>query len=124
MALSLHRLSRDPIQLRQQRVLAALNRKLLQLLIQVSSLLPTLLHAGADQLKGQKQGPLAFDAFKASQLLGLVVQACAVLHHGLMAIAAEAAVAITAPQLPVDGGLGTGAQLIALNAPRGVANYR
>ena len=124
MALRLHGLSRHPIELRQQRVLAALNRKLLQLLIQVFGLLPTLLHAGADQLKGQKQGPLAFDAFKASQLLGLVVQACAVLHHGLMAIAAEAAVAIAAAQLPVDGGLGAGAQLITLNTPRGVANYR
>ena len=96
MALSCYRRSRHPIQLRQQQILAALNGQLLQPLIQVFGLLPTLLHAGGHQLKGQKQGPLAFDAFKASQLFGLVMQPRAVLHHGLMAIAAEAAVAVAA----------------------------
>ena len=89
LALSLHRLSRHPIELRQQPILSALNSQLLQPLIQIVGLWPTLLHTCGDQLKGQKQGPLAFDAFKTSQLLGLVVQACAVLHHGLMAIAAK-----------------------------------
>ena len=51
------------------------------------------------------------------------MQPGAVLHHGLVTITAEAAVAIAAAQLPVDRRLSAGAELFDLNPPGRVANH-
>ena len=58
------------------------------------------------------------------QLLPLVVQPGHVLVHALVAIAAEALVAVAATQLAADRVAGAGHQLRILHRPGGVADHR
>ena len=117
-------LGRHQIELRQQGGAVHLNAQLRQLLAPAPGLLPAFLAAGGDQLVGQEQGPFAFDVLELGQLLALVVQAGAVFHQGLVAVAAEALVAVAAAQVAADFVAGAFHQLGILHGPGRVADHR
>ena len=122
-ALCLHPLIRHAIELRIQRLAIAFHRKGPELAVPASGILPTLFTAGGDQLEGQKQGPLRFDAFEFGQFLWLVVQPADVLHSGLVAVAQEAFVSVCPPQIPSDPTQGALHKVVVFNGPGGIAHH-
>ena len=114
-AFRLHPRLRHQVELGEQGIGPLLHRQILQTQIEGAGFIPALLKAGADQLKGQKQGPLAFEMLKTSELLRLVMQPGTVFHHRLMTITAEAGVAVLAAKMTANRRQGALAQLRLLN---------
>ena len=118
-----NRLLGHQIQLRQQRFPIHVHGELAEPLAPAPGLAPALFAAGRHQLIGQKQGPLALDVFELGQFLPLVVQTGVVFHHGLVAIAAEALVAVGPAQLGADLVAGALHEFGVLHGPGRVADH-
>ena len=90
----------------------------------MAGIVPAFLAAGGDQLIGKEEGPFRFDPFEGGQFLPFVMQAADVFHHGLMAIAQKAFVAIAAAEISADAFAGALHQLGVFDGPGGVAHHR
>ena len=115
---------RDQIDLRQQLDAVHVDGNLAQPLPPAPGLTPAFFAAGRDQLIGQEQGPFAFDVLELGQFLPFVVQSVVVLDDGLVAVPAEALVAVGPAQFGADlvaGALHKGA---VFYCPGRVANHR
>ena len=120
----LDRLCGHQVELGQQRTPLLVEAYRRQALAPLASFLPALLATGGDQLVGPEQGPLAFEVLELGQFLPLVMQTGVVFDHGLVAVAAEALVAVGAPQFRSDLGPGALAELGIFHGPGGIANHR
>ena len=112
------------IKLRQQGHPLHLHAQLRQAPPPAPRLLPTLLATGGQQFVGQEEGPLALDVLKLRQFLRLIVQAAHVFDHRLVAIAAEALVAVGAPEVLADLGAGADHQILVIHGPGWIADHR
>ena len=124
LALRLNPFFGNHIHLREQRDPIHLHGHLAQALPPAPGLTPALFAAGRDQLVGQEQGPLAFDVLELGQFLAFVMQPVVVLDHGLVAVAAEALVAVGAAQFGADFVAGAFHQGAVFHGPGRVANHR
>jgi hypothetical protein len=122
--LSRDSLRADQIELRQQGHPIHVHTQLRKPLPPATGLLPALLATGCQQLVGQKKGPLALDVLELRQFFRLVMEPAHVLDHRLVAIAAEAFVAIGAAQVLADLAAGAGHQIAVLHSPGGIADHR
>ena len=112
------------IELRQQGDPARPHAHRGEFLAPLAGLVPALFTAGRDQFVGPKQRPLAFNVLKGRQFFPLVMQPGVVLHHGLMAIAPEALVAVGPAEVGSDLAPGALGQLGVFHRPGRVANHR
>ena len=115
---------RHVVELRQQGHAVDGDAQLVEATAPAASFLPALLAAGRDQLIGVEERPFALDVLEFRQLFGLVMEAADVLHHTLVAVAAEALVAVGAAQITADLGAGAFHQRRILHRPGGVADHR